>query len=185
MLGSESATPSLIIVRLLMIFLTCRFFSKSISACTQSVFLGSVCIPSGLDSHLDHTQFALGQIDNLDLLDSNSLSRTPVDGLINGAERSFAQAFPETLYVLHQPSILCRGIQCPCSTCRVRALIYVRNLSSPDPVRPSRVRCSPSSAYPGFALGPLRRPACRSWPDAGARRWRTTRDSRNGPPWAP
>lgn len=41
-------------------------------------------------AHLNHTQFALGQVHKLDLLDCDSLAGPPVDSLVDGTEGSLA-----------------------------------------------------------------------------------------------
>lgn len=50
------------------------------------------------DPYLDHSQLALGQIDELDLLDSNSFTGAPVESLVDGTEGSFAYAFSQSLF---------------------------------------------------------------------------------------
>lgn len=54
----------------------------------------------GID--LDHAELALGQVGKLDLLDSDRLARAPVECLVDGAERSLADAVAESL--LYRPS---------------------------------------------------------------------------------
>jgi hypothetical protein len=48
----------------------------------------------GIQAYLDHAQFALRQIDKLDLLHGNSLTSAPVKRFEHGTEGSFSQAFP-------------------------------------------------------------------------------------------
>lgn len=48
--------------------------------------------------YLNHAQLALGQISKLNLLDGNSLARSPVEGLVDGTKGSLAEAFSQTLY---------------------------------------------------------------------------------------
>ena len=42
---------------------------------------------------LYHPQFTLGQVSQLNLLDGDSLSGSPVEGLVHRPKRSLAQAF--------------------------------------------------------------------------------------------
>lgn len=49
----------------------------------------------GID--LDHAELALGEVGELDLLDGNRLARAPIECLVDGAERSLADAVAESL----------------------------------------------------------------------------------------
>lgn len=67
-----------------------------------------------LSPYLDHAKFTLRQVSKLDLLDGHSLSRAPVEGLVDRAERSFADAVPETLES-NNVSISAAHVQSPAS----------------------------------------------------------------------
>lgn len=106
------------------------------------------------DPYLDHPQLALRQIDELDLLDSNSLAGTPVKSLVDGTEGTFAYTFPQSLFATSsQPRPQPRLQPQPhpghvdTSAC---GHLHIRNLSGPGLARPSRGHCSPSSACWGF-----------------------------------
>jgi hypothetical protein len=50
-----------------------------------------------VDLALNHAQFALGQICQLDLLHSDSLAGAPVESLVHGPEGAFPEALPQPL----------------------------------------------------------------------------------------
>lgn len=49
---------------------------------------------------LDHAQLALGQVGDLDLLDSHSLAGAPIESLVDGTEGAFADAVAESLRIV-------------------------------------------------------------------------------------
>lgn len=49
--------------------------------------------------YLNHAQLALGQISQLDLLNSNRLAGAPVERLVDRPERPFSYAFSQALFV--------------------------------------------------------------------------------------
>lgn len=55
--------------------------------------------------NLDHAQLALREISKLDLLHRHRLASAPVERLIDGAERSFADAIAESLFWSSQEDI--------------------------------------------------------------------------------
>ena len=76
--------------------------SRSRTGFNESQILGpgeamplSEGIPKGV--YLDHAQLTLGQVRQLYLLDSNSLTGAPIERFVDGAERSLAYAFSEAL----------------------------------------------------------------------------------------
>lgn len=79
-----------------------REFMSTIRALALPTYASHcVCMIPGRKrhSHLDTAQLALGHIGQLDLLDGNSLASTPVESLVDRAERSLADAVAKSLRV--------------------------------------------------------------------------------------
>jgi hypothetical protein len=78
--------------------LTWRFLRRSISACTLSVSQPLQFSDIAL-AYLDHAQFALGHINQFDLLNGHCLTSPPIEGLVDGPKGPLPDAVSESLRV--------------------------------------------------------------------------------------
>lgn len=67
------------------------------SILTSSTISGRVRDKGREAIDLYHAQLALGNVGNLDLLDSDSLAGAPIEGLVDGSESALADTIAEPL----------------------------------------------------------------------------------------
>jgi hypothetical protein len=78
---------------------------QEIDLCLHTVSVRAPCIPNTGGTHLDHTQLALGHINQFDLLDGHCLAGPPIERLVDGPEGAFPDAVSESLRSVSQSAM--------------------------------------------------------------------------------